>query len=128
MSTLGNSFEESVALMVGAGEQMPNQSGKIARGLRSIGLEIAKQAQTSSELATGYNDVTVALKNQDGSLRSTFDILSDLYPTWQKMTDAQKSALGISIAGKQASCSYRFNCWKLLKILLPNHNSNIKVA
>ena len=42
----------------------------------------------------------MALKNQDGSLRSTFDILSDLYPTWQKMTDAQKSALGISIAGK----------------------------
>ena len=34
MSTLGNSFEESVALMVGAGEQMPNQSGKIARGLK----------------------------------------------------------------------------------------------
>lgn len=100
MSTLGNSFEESVALMVGAGEQMPNQSGKIARGLRSIGLEISKQAKTSSTLATGYNGVTVALKDQDGSLRSTYDILSDLYLTWQKMTDAQKSALGISVAGK----------------------------
>ena len=70
----------------------------------------------------------MALKDQDNKLRSTYDVLSDLYPIWQKMSDAQKSALGISIAGKQASCSYRFNCWKFLKILLPNYNSNIKVA
>lgn len=80
---------------------MPNQSGKIARGLRSIGLEMVKTAQTSKFLDTGYGDVTLSLYDQEGALKSTYEIMSDLYPTWQKMSDQQKSNLGITLAGKQ---------------------------
>lgn len=80
---------------------MPNQSGKIARGLRSIGLEMVKTAQTSKFLDTGYGDVTLSLYDQEGALKSTYEIMSDLYPTWQKMSDQQKSNLGTTLAGKQ---------------------------
>lgn len=100
MSTLGNSFSESASLMVGAGEQMPNQSGKIARGLRSIGLEIAKTAQTSKTLKVGLNGTEIALYDQEGAMRSTYDILKDLYPLWQNMSEQDKASIGLTIAKK----------------------------
>lgn len=100
MGTLGNSFEQTVALMTGAGEILPNQSGKIARGLRTIGLTISSLANKSSELALGYNNITIALKDSEGQMRSTYDIFGDIAKYWGQMSEAQKQALGLTIAGK----------------------------
>lgn len=100
MGTLGNSFEQTVALMTSAGEILPNQSGKIARGLRTIGLQLANLANKSSELSLGYGNVTVALKDSDGQMRSTYDILNEIKDTWDKMSEAQKQSLGLQIAQK----------------------------
>lgn len=100
MGTLGNSFEQTVALMTGAGEILPNQSGKIARGLRTVGLNISSLANKSSELALGYNNITVALRDSEGQMRSTYDILGDIAKYWGQMSEAQKQSLGLTIAGK----------------------------
>lgn len=100
MGTLGNSFEQTVALMTGAGEILPNQSGKIARGLRTVGLNISALANKSSELALGYNNITVALRDSEGQMRSTYDILGDIAKYWGQMSEAQKQSLGLTIAGK----------------------------
>lgn len=100
MGTLGNSFEQTVALMTGAGEILPNQSGKIARGLRTVGLNISSLANKSSELALGYNNMTVALRDSEGQMRSTYDILGDIAKYWGQMSEAQKQSLGLTIAGK----------------------------
>lgn len=100
MGTLGNSFEQTVALMTSAGEIMPNQSGKIARGLRTVGLQLANLANKSSELSLGYGNVTVALKDSEGQMRSTYDILNEIKDTWDKMSEAQKQSLGLQIAQK----------------------------
>lgn len=100
MGTLGNSFEQTVALMTSAGEIMPNQSGKIARGLRTVGLQLANLANKSSELSLGYGNATVALKDSEGQMRSTYDILNEIKDTWDKMSEAQKQSLGLQIAQK----------------------------
>ena len=75
MATLGNSFEESVALMVGAGEQMPNQSGKIARGLKIASWASIKQHKLRERLVIffllNYNSNTImAMRNGKGIVKT----------------------------------------------------------
>lgn len=125
MGTLGNSFEQTVALMTGAGEILPNQSGKIARGLRTIGLTISSLANKSSELALGYNNITIALKDSDGQMRSTYDILKDIAKYWGQMSEAQKQALGLTIAGKLILACTDLIAGTPLELLQPNYYSNV---
>lgn len=125
MSTLGNSFEQTVALMTGAGEILPNQSGKIARGLRTIGLNISSLANKSSELALGYNNITVALKDSEGQMRSTYDIFGDIAKYWGQMSEAQKQSLGLTIAGKLILACTDLIAGTPLELLQPSYYSNI---
>ena len=52
-------------------------------------------AKSSDDLAK-YG---VAVKDASGELRSTYDILVDLKPAWDKMSSAEKVALGNTLAG-----------------------------
>lgn len=54
----------------------------------------------------------ITVENVDGSLKSTFDVLSELKPKWDAMTDAQKTALGDTIAGQ--------NQYKVLASVMQN--------
>lgn len=99
MATMGNTMEQSVALMVGAGEQMPHQSGKIARGLRSIALELNKYAQENKYLKTSLGDISLYDK-QTGALKSTFNVLSDLYKIYPKLSKEEQTQIGLKLAGK----------------------------
>lgn len=101
MSTLGNSMEETIGLVTAGGELLTKQSSQTARGLRTIGINLAKAATTTGILETGFNGVTVALKNQNGEMKSTFEIMRDLAPTWNQMTNEQKTSLAQAVAGKQ---------------------------
>ena len=125
MGTLGNSFEQTVALMTGAGEILPNQSGKIARGLRTVGLNISSLANKSSELALRYNNITVALRDSEGQMRSTYDILGDIAKYWGQMSEAQKQSLGLTIAGKLILACTDLIAGTPLELLQPNYYSNI---
>lgn len=125
MGTLGNSFEQTVGLMTGAGEILPNQSGKIARGLRTVGLNISALANKSSELALGYNNITVALRDSEGQMRSTYDILGDIAKYWGQMSEAQKQSLGLTIAGKLILACTDLIAGTPLELLQPNYYSNI---
>lgn len=58
-------------------------------------------------------------------MKSTYQVLSEVSDGWDNMTNAEQSALALSLAGRQGSCSYRLKCWKLLKSLILNYNSNI---
>ena len=41
----------------------------------------------------------VAVKDSNGELRSTYEILSDLSPKWEQMSKAEQVALGNTLAG-----------------------------
>ena len=77
----------------------------MARGLSTIAARIVKNQDALAEYG-------ITVENTDGSLRSTFDILSELKPKWDTMTDAQRTALGDTIAGQ--------NQYKVLASVMQN--------
>lgn len=84
---------------------MTGRSSQVARGLSTIAARIVKNQDALAEYG-------IVVENTDGSLRSTFDILSELKPKWDAMTDAQRTALGDTIAGQ--------NQYKVLASVMQN--------
>jgi len=79
---------------------MTGQAAKVSRGLRTVGINISALAQDAGELKTGYDDVVISLNNADGSMKSTFEVMSELKGTWDKMSIAQQTSLAQNLAGK----------------------------
>ena len=65
----------------------------MARGLNTISANIVEQ----SDLLAQYG-ITVVQAN--GDLTSTYDVLKQLKPVWDELTDAERQSLGQSLAGK----------------------------
>ena len=100
MKGYGNTYSETIGLITAGTEVMPNQASKVARGWRTIGANILKLAQDTDTLESANGKVSVALKDSNGELRSTFQILQDLYPQWKTLNSEERSALALSLAGK----------------------------
>nr|DAO00562.1 MAG TPA: tail tape measure protein [Caudoviricetes sp.] len=84
---------------------MQGRSSQVARGLSTIAARIVKNQDALAEYG-------ITVENVDGSLKSTFDVLSELKPKWDAMTDAQRTALGDTIAGQ--------NQYKVLASVMQN--------
>lgn len=104
MGALGNTYEQTVALVTSGTEIMQGQASKVARGLRTIGNNIANAAQSADTLEISVQGVTKQIDLLDsttGDMRSTFDIMQDIFTSgWEDMSNAEKQALAISLAGK----------------------------
>lgn len=109
MATYGNEFSEIIGLVTAGTEIMTGRSSQVARGLNTIAARIVKN---KSALAT-YG---IQVEGANGKLKSTYDVLTELKPKWDSMSDAQKTALGDTIAGT--------NQYKVLAAVM----SNIKTA
>ena len=105
MATYGNSFEQVIGLVTSGTEIMQGRSSQVARGLSTIAARIVKNQDALAEYG-------ITVENVDGSLKSTFDVLSELKPKWDSMTDAQRTALGDIIAGQ--------NQYKVLASVMQN--------
>jgi uncharacterized phage infection (PIP) family protein YhgE len=116
MAVLGNDYNQTIALVTAGAEQMQGQSSKVARGLRTIGNNIANLAQKQEEFTvqTQHGTESIELFNKEtGEMKSTYDIISQLSSAWQDMSLSQKQALGISLAGGQIGLApNRLNCWE----------------
>lgn len=107
MATYGNTMDETIALVTAGTEVMPNQASKVARGWRTIGANVVKLAEANDTWVAANGRVNIALKNEAGELRSTYEIMQMLYSgidgvseKWDNLSDAEKSNIAISIAGK----------------------------
>ena len=105
MATYGNSFEQVIGLVTSGTEIMQGRSSQVARGLSTIAARIVQNQDALAEYG-------ITVENVDGSLKSTFDVLSELKPKWDSMTDAQRTALGDTIAGQ--------NQYKVLASVMQN--------
>lgn len=105
MATYGNSFEQVIGMVTAGTEIMTGRSSQVARGLSTIAARIVKNQDALAKYG-------IVVENTDGSLRSTFDILSELKPKWDAMTDAQRTALGDTLAGQ--------NQYKVLASVMQN--------
>ena len=103
MGVLGNDFNQTIGLVVAGAEILTGQSSKVAKGLRTIGNNLADAANEAGSIEYKVGGATKSLKLFDASgknLKSTFQILSDLKDDWDKMSNAEQQALGIAYAGK----------------------------
>lgn len=99
----------------------------MGNGLRTIGLNIASLAKESENYVTANGKVNISLRDSQGEMRSTFDILKDLYTgvegqsvAWKDLSNTQKAAIGEALAGK--------NQYNVLTSVMQNFESAIKAA
>jgi hypothetical protein len=71
---------------------MHGKSQQVSRGLNTIAGRVAKNSDALKKYGVSVND-------SNGNLRSTYDILGDLKPKWDKMSNAEKVSLGNTLAG-----------------------------
>lgn len=105
MATYGNSFQQVIGLVTAGTEIMQGRSLQVARGLSTIASRIAKNQDALAEYG-------IAVQDTNGNLKSTYDVLAELKPKWDEMTDVQRVALGDTLAGT--------NQYKVLAAVLQN--------
>ena len=110
MATYGNEFEEVLGLVVAGTEIMQGRPAQVARGLNTIAGRIVSSQEELSQYGITVQDV-------NGNLKSTYDVLAELKPKWDAMTDAQRVALGDTLAGT--------NQYKVLSSILQNFDSAV---
>lgn len=84
---------------------MVGRSSQVARGLNTIAANI-----TQNQDALAAYGITV--EDANGNLKSTYDVLSELKPKWDEMKEAERVALGMTLAGK--------NQYKVLASVMKN--------
>lgn len=107
MAQAGNTMSETTALITAGTEIMTGQSSRVARGLRSISLNLRalddegnQNLELMAQMEGDFNKLGITLMGADGQLKSTFDILkelSEVYPTLDQNTQSYYAAL---IGGK----------------------------
>lgn len=68
------------------------RSAQVARGLNTISANIV----ANSGVLQKYG---IQVKSANGDLKSTYDVLAELKPVWDNLTDAERQALGQTLAG-----------------------------
>lgn len=111
LSTYGNDINDMISLVTAGTEIMVGRSSQVARGLNTIASRIVKNEDALKK----YN---ISIYDTNGSLRSTYDILADLAPKWKTMGDAERVALGDTLAGT--------NQYKVLASVMQNFDSALK--
>ena len=82
---------------------MTGQASKVARGLRTIGNNIADTANKTGELSYSVDGTTKSISLLDeatGDMKSTYQVLGDIAQDWDKMSQSEQQAIAISLAGK----------------------------
>lgn len=92
MATYGNTFEETIGLVTAGTEIMVGRSSQVSRGLNTIAANITQNQDTLGKYG-------IVVQDANGNLKSTYDVLSELKPKWDEMSDAERTALGITLAG-----------------------------
>lgn len=103
----GNSYGETIGLITAGTEMLPNQASKVARGWRTIGANVLKLAQDEEVLQAANGKVNISLRDSQGNMKSTFDILKDLHKgvegqsvAWKDLSQEEQSSISLMLAGK----------------------------
>lgn len=93
MSTFGNSIDQTMGMLTAGTTIFQHQSSRVARGLNTIAINITKNKDALAKYGINVEDA-------NGHLKSTYDVLDELKPKWDAMTDAERTSLGQTLAGK----------------------------
>lgn len=102
MAQTGSSFEESLGMLTAITEVTRNAS-KASRGLVSIGsrlVEITNEnSSTGKNLKEIYEELGIQLLDNEGQLRSSYEIFSDLAKIWNTLDTNTKNYIATEQAG-----------------------------
>lgn len=103
MAQAGNTMSETTALITAGSEIMVGQSSRVARGLRSITLNLQgmddegnQNLELVASMEKDFNKLGLTLYDSNGQLKSTFKIMTDLaekYPELDRNTQNYYAAL-----------------------------------
>ena len=103
------------------------QPSKVGNGLRTIGLNIAALAAETDKYVAANGKVNISLRDSQGEMRSTYDILKDLYEgvegqsaAWDELANVEQAAIGEALAGK--------NQFNVLTSVMTNFESAISAT
>lgn len=107
----GGDLDQSIAMLTAANTTIQNIS-KSSTGLRTIAARIRNVKADLDDLGETMTEVEydeivktitrngVSLTNENGELRNTYDILSDLSQVWKTLSDNEQAALAKTLSGK----------------------------
>ena len=102
MAQTGASFEESLAMLTAITEVTRNAT-KASRGLVSIGSRLSqvvdKSSSTGKALKEIYEGLNIALFDNEGQLRSSYEIFSDLAAIWDTLDKNTQNYIASQQAG-----------------------------
>lgn len=109
MALGNNTYEQSLAMMTAITEI--NRSGaKSARALVSVQSRLTQvldeQSSTGKALVEIYDGLGIALKDQNGQLRPTFEIFKDLAKLWPNLTTNQRDYIALTQAGANQTSNF----------------------
>lgn len=95
---------ETLSVWKPAAEQSGVSGESFEKGLRKLSTTMLEAATGSEDAARGFAAIGVAVKNQDGTLRATDQVLLDLAERFKAMPDgAEKTALAVQLFGKSGA-------------------------
>ena len=109
MALGNNTYEQALSMMTAITEI--NRSGaKSARALVSVQSRLTQvldeQSSTGKALIGIYDGLGIALKDQNGQLRPTFEIFKDLAKVWPNLTTNQKDYIALTQAGANQTSNF----------------------
>lgn len=106
-SQAGTSFSQLTGMITGAQEATRLGGEKIGTAIKAMDVSFGK---ISSQLTRGdadkfnfFKNIGVDIKDSNGQLRSTYDIMGNLKKVWSGLSKDQKSTAGFYAAGKNFS-------------------------
>ena len=94
LSVGNNSFEESLGLLT-AGTEVTRNASKVSRALVSVQSRlnqvIDESSSTGQALTEWYKEHGVAILDQQGQLRSLYDVLTDVAEIWPTLTKNEQA-------------------------------------
>ena len=94
LSVGNNSFEESLGLLT-AGTEVTRNASKVSRALVSIQSRlnqvIDESSSTGQALTDWYKKHNIAILDQQGQLRSLYDVLTDVAEIWPTLTKNEQA-------------------------------------
>ena len=107
MALAGNSFEETIGLLTAGAELIPNQASRIARGLRSITLNLQglnedgeQVAGMAASMQEEFDKLGISLLDEQGQIKSTYEIFSELAEIFPKLDKNTQTYYTSLIGGK----------------------------
>lgn len=96
------SMEQQIGMLTGVTEITRNASSA-SRGLVMVSSRLTQvlddTSSTGKKLTAIYNDLGIELKDQDGQLRSHYDILGDLASQWDNLSENEQKYIALTSAG-----------------------------